>query len=822
MTLLLKSQLRFLRRHPVGAVASWLGITLAAVATVSVHLVSQAIRTTLDAGNHVGFSHTHVLTAPGLTEADYFDLRRRWREGELPQVQAMAPVVDTILDLGTAPAADWTAPTERADGPVRLIGFDPLAASWPAMGPGAMAIAVPTLVEPSFLLRDVVVASPSTARRLTTAGLDVEIIEGVPDSSPIVSATVLADLPTAMRLRDTEGQPGTGRADTRSAALAEDTNSAPLDAIWLTLDSAHTSFVSALDQALPGIAAALPRHGELAVPAYHVTDVRSWNPASRFADAMAFTLGALALLSMVMAGLVAMQASYSNAARRRVENERLIAIGVTATRLRALSLAEGCVLGATATAVGIALGAFVSQRLLEAAYGVGDVNVDAWVVGKAAVCALAVSILGPLVAARRSDGQRRWTHVFGAAIALLTIIALHEPTLVTAFGVLTGMCVLQIAYVVPFAVALVSRFAALTRSMATRANLRAANVRAPELRLALGALSVAVGTAIGMGLMVDSLRIDFTAMLDERMVRGLYVDADAPITPADVAWARALPGAQSVRRYADLDARLERGPARITLAVLDEFELDRYGFGGAASAKSPAASGVLLNEVGARQYGVDVGDSVTVVRRNTRQTVTVAHVFRDFGAPMPRLILPDSLAGDFESDAVRWQRLTVTGDDSALPGLATALAQRFGAANVRNDTDIRALALDVFERTFTLSRSLTMLVLVVAVVGLYAALTALEASRQREFALLGAIGVGRLGIWRLAATQTSALGVAAVAAAAPLGIAMAWQLCNVIQPLAFGWAIDFQLSFEAIAVPALVGLGSAVVAGLLGLIRQSG
>jgi len=49
----------------------------------------------------------------------------------------------------------------------------------------------------------------------------------------------------------------------------------------------------------------------------------------------------------------------------------------------------------------------------------------------------------------------------------------------------------------------------------------------------------------------------------------------------------------------------------------------------------------------------------------------------------------------------------------------------------------------------------------------------------------------------------------------PLGIAMAWLLCNVINPRAFGWGLNLQFDPGEILVPLGLGLLAALVAGLL-------
>lgn len=777
---LIKSHGRFLRRHPVGALATLVGITLAVMAVATVHLVSQSIRGALDALPGGSFAHTHVLTAPTLTEQDYFRLRQRWRQGEFPTVVAMAPAIDDFMDLGGQPT--------------RIIGFDPLA----GLAPEAMALQQPSrLPDATFLTRDTVIATAATAEAIHRAGVAVDVVEAAPQpgagSGP---ATFLADLPTAQRLLGREGQ---------------------IDAVWLRVHGVRAGLLDTLDDILPGITAALPRYADPVIDDHRIVAARRWNPASRFADAMAFSLGALAMLSLLMAALVAAQASYSNVARRRLEQERLVAIGVSRRTLRALSLGEGLLLGTAGTAAGLALGSVVAERLLAAAFdGAVTTSTGPWLAAKAVACGVVAAVVGPVLANRAPGAGERTRHALGGLGIVVAVFAIADGSLLSAFAALTGLCAVQMAYAVPLFGRAASRLAALTRAIGARANLRAAAVRVGELRLALGALSVAVATAIGMGLMVESLRHDFTAMLDERLWPGVYVNADGPVTAADMDWIAAQPDVRAVHRYADVDARLLQGPASVGLATLAADETRRYGFAG------PLTTRAMVNEVGARLFGLGVGDTVTVVAGDEHFAVEIGHVFRDFGAPAARVILPTTTyESRFPAKAVRWQRLAVLADGDALAGLTAALAERFGAANVRNQATIRAVAMDVFDRTFLVSRSLTSVALAVAVLGLYAALTALQASREREFQLLGAIGYGRAETWRLAMTQSSILGAVAAVGAVPLGFVIAWLLCNVIQPLAFGWSIDLRVHFAAVALPVVLGIAGAAAAGVVPAYRSS-
>ena len=784
--LLALSQLRFAARNSVAVVASLVGVTLAVLAVVAVHLVSGAIRAGLaEDGRAVAFEHTHVATRPSLSEADYFQLRAQWRAGDLDEVEALFPIIDDYVMVGG-----------RAR---RLLGFDPLAGLG-ALG-SAPNLASANIPSPSgFLLRDVVVAASQDAAAIRANGgrlADTPVQVGEIDGLGVL----LADLPTAQRLLRREGE---------------------LDAIWLRVSGVESRLLEWADHLLPGIAAAMPDAGVPHIPGFRVASVARWNPAWRFADAIAFNLGMLALLSLLLAAFLAAQASRANTAQRWREQDRLLATGVSRGSLRVLAAGEGLVVGVVGSGLGLGAGVAVAQAITSGA-GAPSFVLDAWVVGKAVLCGTLTAALAPLVGMRSalakasvSSRQRRhgWRRRATPALAALAVAAcLNHDTLPAAFALLAIICFAHVAYFVPTLGRAAGALAGVAKSIAMRANLREVRtaVAAPhasgDIRLALGALSVAAAVAIGMGLMVESLRNDFHAMLDALLWEGVVVQGN-PSVAIDVEWLESLPGVIEVRRYGEVNAYVPEGPVTVRLARLDAEEAARYGHSG-------TVAGAFVNEAGARFLGLGAGDTARIRAGGARFDVPLVHVFRDFRGGRPTLLLPMAHYARFDASSIAWNRLAVRAEPAASAALAAALRARYPAVEIRDQADIRATAERVFDRSFAISRSLTTVALAVAVVGLYAALAALQAARAREFRLFVAVGHTRFEIWRLALARTALLGIVAALAAAPLGGAIAWVLCAVVHPQAFGWSIRLHWHTGAVGLPLLLCVGAALLAGVV-------
>ena len=794
--LLLRSQLRFAIRHPAGTAASLVGVSVAVLAVVTVHLVGHSIRDNLDDFSIAG--HTHVATSKARDESSYFELRRRWR-GSATTAEASVTTRDRPGDWSRSVVAMFPVIegyVEIQGRPRRIVGFDPVAAS----GFGSVPSDGPSPGPPygRFITDDAVMVSPATALEIaadggSVAGVPVVVLEAA-------TQVILADLPTAQLLLGRDGE---------------------IDAVWLRVADARSRLLHWLDQLLPGIAASLPRYADPAIAGFEVTAANRWNPSRRFADAILFNLGMLSLLCLLMAAFIAFQASASNAARRRTERDRLLAIGAAPSTLRWVAGAEGLVIGAVGAVVGCALGFVVAEELLRAAIGAPTATtpnaapddrqalvLDGWVVGKSLACGVLASALGPL-AEGRFAANARFRLGLGLLAIALAAMGLVDGTLGAAYVALAAICALHIVYVVPLAGNAAGPLAGLGRSLTTRANLRGTAARSREIRLALGALSVAAAVAIGMGLMVESLRRDFTQMLDVRLAHGIYVQTESDVTESMLAALREMDGVREARRYGDVRARVRHSPVDVRIAQLDAYETARYGFDGTIARQG------MINEVGARLLEIGTGDVVDLVVAGRSVAVRIAHVFRDFGAAAPRVILPRAFLTQLDATSVSWRRVTVRANPDAARELTATMGERYGADRVTNHDDIRAAAVAVFDRTFVVSRSLAAMALAVAAIGLYAALTSLQASRSREFRLLSAVGHTRAALWRLALFQTAVLGTMALLAALPLGLAIAWVLCDFVNPAAFGWSIRLHVDPQTIAGPLLAGAVAACAAGAL-------
>ena len=786
MLLLLRGQLRFLARNPVGTGVILLGIALAVTSVVTVHLTGQTLAGAVrDTRALAGYSH--VATRPNLTAEDYFALRARWRGGEWSDLAGLLPVVEGTLDVGGELR--------------RLVGIDPLAdighsdRALARSETGPTEAGAPAVLD-RFLTEDVL----ATSERVLQAAMKHGDLPPNTSLVPLADGDVLlADLPTAWRLLGRPGQ---------------------LDAIWLRTEAGPTGGglpMQWLEALLPGLSAALDPPPGPRIDGFVVTPAANWQGVGRYADAVVFNLGALGALALLVAGFLAAEIGIANVARREREIQRLLALGVSGRVLATLQLGESAVVGTVAAGLGLVAGILLSAELSaplsQPRPSTGDGALDAWVVGKALGTGVLVAMLAALAAVRRigitpapARPMRRGLSASGAAIALATSAGLLlHGSLLAAFAALLTLCVAHMLAVLPATVFVVERRSLAPKRTSLRLNLRAASAHAGEIGFALGALSIATAAAIGMGVMVESLRRDFLTMLDQRLQPGIYV-AGLP-EKADLLWLQER--GLDVRHPGTMRARTDEGPVDVTFARIDAEEAARYGLGDGLTER------VMVSEPGARRFGIVPGDTLRLRAGGQSRSVEVAHVFRDFGAPTPRVIAPETLAAAFPDVPIQRDRLfvRVTGGEGG--AVAGEVRGRWPDSRVQDQGQLRALAEDVFNASFAVAAGLAVLALVVAAVGLYGVLTVLQTRRGPEFRLLHAMGMPRSTMWRMALIQCAVLGAVATVAAIPLGYATAWVLCTFVSPAAFGWSINLNPDLGATLTPLGWGMLAALAAGAL-------
>jgi len=377
-----------------------------------------------------------------------------------------------------------------------------------------------------------------------------------------------------------------------------------------------------------------------------------------------------------------------------------------------------------------------------------------------------------------------------------------------AFFVLVGF-----AFFAPGVSAVLGRVAALARP--TMFRLAAENLGRTIHRsgITVAALACAVAMTIGVSVMIYSFRNSVDAWIGRGIVADLYVAPAANeviglhsfVPPGLVPDLEADPAVLAVDTYREVTARTESGDVVEIGAVrgADRRNL-RFVGGGEKEKMHDFFSGddvVIVTESFAHRHGTQTGDVLRIRTPSGVATPRVAGVYYDYTSDRG-LIMVDR--GVFD----RWWH--DPGVNSAAvylkPGADVAAAAarartRWGAEGliVYTNGALRDRILAVFDQTFAVTGVIKVIAVLVAVVGIFLALTALVIEREREIGVLRAIGASRGQVRGLLLSEAALLGAVASALGIAAGMCLAMVLTWVVNKAFFGWTIELQWPWATIA-----------------------
>ncbi len=574
-------------------------------------------------------------------------------------------------------------------------------------------------------------------------------------------------------------------------------------------------------------------------------------------EAFRINLRALSLLALLVgAFLIYSTMSFLVVQRRRVIG-MLRTIGVSRRQLFAAVIQESFLVGVPGTAAGLVLGWLLGSvltslvvRTIDDLYfrlEVAAVPLAWGLMFKGALLGLGVTVAASLAPAREaaavsprsalSRASLEWkvrrrlpvlvVMAVTIGVAAVLLLRLADDSLLTAFAGMFAVIVaaaLMTPPVIAAVMGLLSRGVGRYLDMPLRMALRGIEASLSRTGVAVAALMVSVATVVGVGLMVGSFRSSVDRWLADSLRADMYVSlgeawyADGGDGDRLTVTLRDLPEVARVTR--STRTRVTTPDGEMRLWALDPGDGD-WGLalisGDPVRARQEFDAGrsVLLSESFARRAGLSAGDDVELPSARGTSVFQIAGVFRDYTSDRGVVALHmDRFRDDWQVRRIDGLGVVASaGTDSR--GLRRAIDGVLGGGRgirVASNREIRSASLAVFDRTFTITRVLQLLVGVVAFFGVMSALQSQQMERVREMAVLRALGWTPGQVRRLVLGQTATLGVTAGLLAMPLGVALAAILIRVINVRAFAWTMEFDIDPWVLAQ----GMGLAAAAAVVG------
>ncbi|WP_459874553.1 ABC transporter permease [Halomonas shantousis] len=352
----------------------------------------------------------------------------------------------------------------------------------------------------------------------------------------------------------------------------------------------------------------------------------------------------------------------------------------------------------------------------------------------------------------------------------------------------------------------------------------------PRISLAMMALLLALSANLGVSSMVGGFRLTFLDWLDQRLLADLYLHPDAERYDALEQWLRERAEVDVLlpRRQADavrLDAAGHESPVALNGIATPELLRERWPLlethdGRDAAWQALSEDAAFINEQLAHRAGLAPGQRLTLRTPRGMRQWPIAAVYPDYGNPGDEVTLPVDTLRDVFAAPPGTLGIVLAPAASATQ-LRQALVARFalGGEALTDQREIKRLSIEVFERTFAVTRALNALTLAVAALALATTLLAQAGVRRAQLAPLWALGVSRMQLLLTGLGQLCATALLTGLLAVPLGLALAWCLVAVINVAAFGWRLPLHVFPGQIGLTLITAVTVTALAALLPLWR---
>ncbi|MEE8150270.1 MAG: ABC transporter permease, partial [Nitrosomonadaceae bacterium] len=349
-----------------------------------------------------------------------------------------------------------------------------------------------------------------------------------------------------------------------------------------------------------------------------------------------------------------------------------------------------------------------------------------------------------------------------------------------------------------------------------------------QAAIALGGVLASFTLVVAMAIMVTSFRVSVDDWLKHILPADLYVQTAASgdtrgLTPDEVKVLSATSGISHVDFFRSSQLMLD--PTRPSIVLIAR-PIDMIDPGNTLPMTGEVIVPALLpkdaipiwvSEAMVDLYGYTLGKRVMLPIGVSAPSFVVAGVWRDyrrqFGAIQMRLTDYQALSGDQKvNDAAIWLQTDVA------PAQVIASLKRlpFGSAlKFSEPGQIRALSLNIFDRSFAVTYLLEAVAIVIGLLGVAASFSAQTLARTKEFGILRHIGVTRRQILGILAAEGGLLTGLGIALGFVLGWCISLILVFIVNPQSFHWTMQLSLPWKGLIAVALVLLVLAALTALV-------
>ncbi|MGB7553129.1 MAG: FtsX-like permease family protein [Candidatus Korobacteraceae bacterium] len=323
----------------------------------------------------------------------------------------------------------------------------------------------------------------------------------------------------------------------------------------------------------------------------------------------------------------------------------------------------------------------------------------------------------------------------------------------------------------------------------------------------VGALSTAIAMTTAVGIMVGSFRQTVVVWMNDQLKADLFLrpagdpasDRYPTLDPSLADKIAALPGVAGVDRFRGYDISYQGLPATLGSAdTRGSHDLAKIHFlsgrpSSLVDAELRSGNNAVVSEPFANKHHVRAGDSITLPLGEARVNFRVVDVFYDYGSEKGFIVVERSTLLRYLPDPAPSSIGVYVAPGANVDTVRAEVEKTVAGRNVLifTNRNLRAEAIQIFDRTFAITYALEVVAIIVAIIGIAGALLALVIDRRRELGLLRFLGAAVSQIRKLILVEAGLIGLLANVAGLALGIVLSLLLIFVINKQSFGWTIQF-------------------------------
>ncbi|PKH87618.1 FtsX-like permease family protein [Colwellia sp. Bg11-28] len=339
-----------------------------------------------------------------------------------------------------------------------------------------------------------------------------------------------------------------------------------------------------------------------------------------------------------------------------------------------------------------------------------------------------------------------------------------------------------------------------------------------DLHIAIIAILVALGSAIGMQIMVKSFSTTLNAHLEKQLSADIYlrsneIDHNLRQTLSH------LPEVAQLSIYMKSEGKVNNVPAKLSSfgESFEHYQQISLTSGSPISDKNFMDKGCLANEQSNIKFGLSLGDVAVFEQNSTHFNCRITGFFYDYGNPSISLLTLEkrqnsaTLNTEFIGYSIRLNTSTT------VVTFSERLVNEFkqDSTLILPNKRFKQIANALFDDTFVVTKALNGFILAIALLSLCTSLLSLSVNQLKQLTILRNLGVTQQQLLTMKLLQTGGIVLFTALFAIPLGFALGFALLKFVMPIAFGWTIHFSLDLTSLLIMCLTLVGVSVLCAYL-------